>query len=75
MKTLLLLVVKQQVYHKTCSRSTLRGLNASKSEYMFIGHRRQLKEIGNDLPDLVLNDEIINLSQDPNTTPSLVEPQ
>ena len=35
------------------------SLNASKSEYMVIGHRRQLNEIGNDLPDLVLNDEII----------------
>ena len=35
------------------------SLNASKSEYMVIGHRRQLNKIGNDLPDLVLNNEII----------------
>ena len=27
---------------------------------MVIGHRRQLNKIGNDLPDLVLNDKIIN---------------
>ena len=35
------------------------SLNASKSEYMVIGHRRQLNKIGNDLPDLVLNNEVI----------------
>ena len=35
------------------------SLNASKSEYMVIGHWRQLKKIGNDLPDLVLNNEVI----------------
>ena len=35
------------------------SLNASKSEYMVIGHRRQLNKIGNDLPDLVLNSEVI----------------
>ena len=35
------------------------SLNASNSEYMVIGHRRQLNKIGNDLPDLVLNNEVI----------------
>ena len=35
------------------------SLNVSKSEYMVIGHRRQLNKIGNDLPDLVLNNEVI----------------
>ena len=35
------------------------SLNASKSEYMVIGHWRQLNKIGNDLPDLVLNNEVI----------------
>ena len=35
------------------------SLNCSKSEYMVIGHRRQLNKIGNDLPDLVLNSEVI----------------
>ena len=35
------------------------SLNASKSEYMVIGHRRQLNKKGNDLPDLVLNNEVI----------------
>ena len=34
-------------------------LNSSKSEYMVIGHRRQLNKIGNDLPDLVLDNEVI----------------
>ena len=35
------------------------SLNTSKSEYMVIGHRRQLNKVGNDLPDLVLNNEVI----------------
>ena len=35
------------------------SLNASKSEYMVIGHRRQLNKISNDFPDLVLNNEVI----------------
>ena len=35
------------------------SLNAGKSEYMVIGHRRQLNKIGNDLPDLFLNNEVI----------------
>ena len=35
------------------------SVNASKSEYMVIGHWRQLNKIGNDLPDLVLNNEVI----------------
>ena len=35
------------------------SLNSSKSEFVVIGQRRQLDKIGNDLPDLVLNDEII----------------
>ena len=35
------------------------SLNTSKSEYMVIGHRRQLYRVGNDLPDLCLNNEVI----------------
>ena len=35
------------------------SLNASKSEYMVIGHWQQLNKIGNHLPDLVLNNEVI----------------
>ena len=35
------------------------SLNTSKSECMVIGHRRQLKKVGNDLPDLVLDNEVI----------------
>ena len=35
------------------------SLNACKSEYMTIGHKRQLNRVDDDLPDLVLNNEII----------------
>ena len=35
------------------------SLNTRKSKYMVIGHRRQLYKVGNDLPDLVLNNEVI----------------
>ncbi len=35
------------------------SLNASKSEFMFISHQRQLGRIGNEIPDLTLNDENI----------------
>ena len=35
------------------------SLNTRKSKYMVIGHRRQLNKVGNDLPDLVLNNEVI----------------
>ena len=35
------------------------SLNDSKSEYTVIGHRRQLNKIGNDLLDLVVNNEVI----------------
>ena len=35
------------------------SLNTSKSEYMVIGHRRQLNKINTDLSDLVLNNEVI----------------
>ena len=35
------------------------SLNASKSDYVVIGHRRQLNKIGNDLPNLVLNNAVI----------------
>jgi len=40
-------------------RTNKLSLNASKSEYMVIGHRRQLNRVDDDLPDLVLNNEII----------------
>ena len=43
------------------------GLNASKSEYMVIGHRRQLNKIGYDLPDLVLDNEVIKRVDKTNT--------
>ena len=35
------------------------NLNTSKSEYMVIGHRQQLNKLGNDLPDLILDNEVI----------------
>ena len=35
------------------------SLNTSKSEYMVIGHRRQLNKVNTDLSDLVLNNEVI----------------
>ena len=35
------------------------SLNASKSEYMVIGHKRKLNRVGDDLSDLVLNNEAI----------------
>ena len=35
------------------------SLNASRSEYMVIGHRQLLNQTGNDLPDLVLNNEVM----------------
>ena len=40
-------------------RTNKLSLNASKSEYMVIGHRRQLNRVDDDLPDLVLNNEVI----------------
>ena len=40
-------------------RTNKLSLNASKSEYMVIGHRQQLNRIDDDLPDLVLNNEVI----------------
>ena len=35
------------------------SLNASKSEFMVIGHRRKLNRVGNELSNLVLNDAVI----------------
>ena len=35
------------------------SLNASKSEFMVVGHRRKLNRIGNELSNLVLNTEVI----------------
>ena len=35
------------------------SLNVCKSEYMIIGHKRQLNRVDGDLPDLVLNNEVI----------------
>ena len=35
------------------------SLNTRKSEYMVIGQRRQLNKEGNDLPDLIPNNEVI----------------
>ena len=29
--------------------------------FLVIGHRRQLNKVGNDLPDLVLNNEVIKI--------------
>ena len=43
------------------------SLITSKSEYMVIGHRRQLNKVGNDLPDLVLNNEVIKRVDKQNT--------
>ena len=40
-------------------RTNKLSLNASKSEYMVIGHRRLLNRVDDDLPDLVLNNEVI----------------
>ena len=40
-------------------RTNKLSLNASKSEYMVIGHRQQLNRVDDDLPDLVLNNEVI----------------
>ena len=35
------------------------SLNASKSEFMVVGHRRKLNRVGNEIPNLVLNNEVI----------------
>ena len=35
------------------------SLNASKSEFMVVGHRRKLNRIGNELPNLFLNNEVL----------------
>ena len=35
------------------------SLNASKSEFMVVGHRRKLSRVDNELPSLVLNNEVI----------------
>ena len=35
------------------------SLNASKSEFMVVGHRRKLGRVDNELPSLVLNNEVI----------------
>ena len=40
-------------------RTNKLSLNASKSEYMVIGHRRHLNRVDDNLPDLVLNNEVI----------------
>ena len=40
-------------------RTNKLSLNASKSEYMVIGHRQQLNRVDDDLPDFVLNNEVI----------------
>ena len=40
-------------------RTNKLSLNASKSEYMVIGHRQQLNRVDDDLHDLVLNNEVI----------------
>ena len=34
-------------------------LNASKGEYVVVGHRRKLNRVGNELPNHVLNNEVI----------------
>ena len=35
------------------------SLNASKSEFMVVGHRRKLSRLGDELPKFVLNNEVI----------------
>ena len=35
------------------------SLNASKSEFMVVGHRRKLNRVHNEVPNLVLNNEVI----------------
>ena len=35
------------------------SFNASKTEVMVAGHRRKLNRVGNELPNLVLNNEVI----------------
>ena len=35
------------------------SLNSSKSEFMVVGHRRKLNRVGNELSNLVLNNEVI----------------
>ena len=43
------------------------SLDTSKSEYMVIGHRRQLNKLGNDLPDFLLDNEVIKRVDKQNT--------
>ena len=42
-----------------CVRINKLSLNSSKSEFMVLGHRRKLSRVGNELSNLVLNDEVI----------------
>ena len=35
------------------------SLNASKSDFMVVGHRRKLNKVGDELPNLFLNNEVI----------------
>ena len=35
------------------------SLNACRSEYMIIGHKRELNRVDDDLPDLLLSNEVI----------------
>ena len=35
------------------------SLKASKSEFMVVGQRRKLNRVGNEVPNLVLNNEVI----------------
>ena len=38
-------------------------LNASKGEFMIVGHRRKLNKVGDELPNLVLNNEVIKRAE------------
>ena len=40
-------------------RANKRSVNASKSESIVVGHRRKLNWVGDELPNLVLNNEVI----------------
>ena len=39
------------------------SLNASKSEFMVVGHRRKLNRVGNELSNLVLNNAVIKKAE------------
>ena len=40
-------------------RTNKLSLNARKSEFIVVGHRRMLNRVGNELPNVVLNNEVI----------------